>query len=111
MKKSDIIDINPNTGNILTRKDVEAITGTVSVNIDSSITPTTRENIRKVDANQWVDEEYTVVDLQDQLAILSARQIAAYEMGNYNVVQQIGKGIAQLQFILKTRTDDDFTLI
>lgn len=111
MTKKDIIGVNSDTGRLIHRNEVDKLTGTVSTGHTGGVTPTLREPIRKVDSDTWKDPEMTVADLQDQLATLEARRLAAYQVGNYTIAQQIEAGIARLQMTLKQRTDDDFTLI
>lgn len=89
------------------KPNVEDFTGAVNVNAD--VTPVTRQPIDQVDASDW--KNAPVADLQEHLAILNKRAGIANHLGNTLLLTQINRGIAQLKFLIKEKTNDDVGLI
>lgn len=89
------------------KPNVEDFTGAVNVNAD--ITPITRQPIDQVDSSDWKNSP--VSELQEHLAILSKRAGIARHLGNQLLLTQINRGIAQLKFLIKEKSNDDVGLI
>lgn len=89
------------------KPNVEDFTGAVNVNAD--ITPITRQPIDQIDSTDW--RNAPVSELQEHLAILSKRVGIATNLGNALLLTQLNKGIAQLKFLIKEKSNDDVGLI
>ena len=81
----------------------DQLEGGISTGIDAKVTPITRQAIRTVDAGEWTT--LTLTELYDQLATLDSRRIQLYDIGQPMVAQQVEQGIAQLQSVIKSKTD------
>lgn len=67
----------------------------VDISSDSTITPTERKPIEKVDACSW--QEVSLTQLHDQLTTLQSRYYSALDMHKYEMAEAILKGIEQLK--------------
>ena len=81
----------------------ERLEGSISVGHEAEVTPVTRQRINNVDAKQWKDMNLT--ELYDQLAVLESRRIKLYEIGQGPMAEQLEKGIAMLQAVIKAKDD------
>ena len=81
----------------------EQLEGKVSVGHDADVTPVTRQKIHQVHADDWKDMNLT--ELYDQLAVLESRRIKLYEIGQGPMAEQVEKGIAMLQLVIKAKDD------
>lgn len=66
----------------------------VEVSDDSTITPISREEIKKVDATQWYRS--TIQELLNQVETLTARKYAALNMSRPDIAAQVQLGIEAL---------------
>jgi len=76
---------------------------------DGDITPITREEIKKVKSTDWVD--LNLSQLHTQLDTLLNRLHYARTIGHEEMIGQLNRGIAQLQLIIKKKSDEDTRLI
>ena len=81
----------------------EQLEGKISTGHDAEVTPITRKKIHNVDARNW--SEMTLTELYDQLSVLESRRIQLYEIGQSPMAQQLEKGIAALQQVIKAKSD------
>ena len=72
-----------------------------SVPVDGNVTPTTREKIEQIDANNW--PSMSVSELYDQRILLSNRIAKAAAAGNISVVQQLERGLQTIDALLNER--------
>ena len=72
--------------------------------VDGKVTPVSREPIEDVDASQW--NTLPTMKLQQQMVILNKRLQAAHCSSNLDIIKQLEKGIARLQFIINERDED-----
>ena len=82
-------------------KDLE---GSVPVTSDSDLTPITRQPIDKVNTTNWKD--MSIAELWDQRSILEKRRISALGIGRGDIAQQIEKGIAAIDAVIRSRSSD-----
>lgn len=78
-------------------KDIE---GAVPVNGD--VTPITRRKIEKLDTSRWY--EMNISELTDQRIILNNRIMYASTSGNGGVIQQLQRGLAQLDQLIAEKS-------
>ena len=81
----------------------EQLEGSVSVDADATLTPITRKEIRPVDATQWA--EMSLTELYEQKAILESRRLQLYEIEQPAMAQQVEKGIALIDLVIKKKND------
>lgn len=60
---------------------------------------------KQVQADKW--HEMSTTDLFEQLSILRARAYTANMMGNVSLINQIMKGINDLESIIANKKDED----
>lgn len=68
------------------------------IDINSNITPITKQEIQLVDQSQW--EKMPVHELYDQLIILQQRYFAMLDMGKGQIADQIQSGIKHLESLI-----------
>ena len=83
-------------------KKLKDLTGAVSVNGD--VTPTLREPITKVDANDW--SEMTASELWEQKSTLMTRMAYAQQMYNPQITAQIQRGITVIDQLLAQKSKE-----
>lgn len=81
---------------------VKQFEGTVDVNSD--VTPITRQPITQVTPNTWT--EMSLNELWDQHNTLSQRLMYASEAGSPDMIQQLQRGIFTLEQIIKAKSPD-----
>ena len=81
----------------------------VDVGPDADITPITRQEIKKVKATDWVDLNLT--QLHEQMDTMQNRLHYAQTIGHQDMINQLSRGIIQLQLIIKTKADQEHKLI
>ncbi len=82
-------------------KKIEQLTGSVSV--DGDITPTLRERIPSVKADDW--SEMTISELYDQRYTLQTRSQFASETGHPELIKQIESGMLIIDEIIRVRME------
>lgn len=75
-----------------------------SISVTDDITPITRQKVESVDSNAW--SNMSVSELYDQRIILSNRLVQASASGNYSIVQQIQRGLNQIDAILASHENE-----
>lgn len=76
---------------------------------EEDITPITRKEIKKVKSTDWAD--LNLSQLHTQLDTLLTRLHYARTIGHQDMINQLTRGIAQLQLIIKKKSDEDTRLI
>ena len=73
---------------------------TGSVDVNTNITPTTREEIKQVSPEKW--NTMSTYELVDERTILSNRVNMAYQCGSEEIALQIQKSINHIDAILQS---------
>ena len=81
----------------------------VDVGPDADITPITREEIKKVKSTEWAD--LNLSQLHTQMDTMQNRLHYARTIGHQDMINQLLRGIAQLQLIIKQKSDQEHKLI
>jgi hypothetical protein len=63
---------------------------------------------KEVQADKW--SEMSSSDLYEQLSILRSRAYTASTMSNIPMLEQINRGIKQLESVIASKSDDDGTV-
>jgi len=63
---------------------------------------------KEIQADKWAEMGPT--DLYEQLSILRSRAYTAHQMSNLPMLEQINRGIKELEAILAKNPDDDGTV-
>lgn len=71
------------------------------VDVDSSTTPITRQEITTVDALRW--DQMSIAQLHEQLSTLENRLFYAQRIGHAEMVQQLARGIHELRALIETK--------
>lgn len=79
------------------------------VDVNSDITPITRQPIPSVDAADW--DNMNIIQLQEQLSTLEQRLLYAQQFGHSSMLTPLEQGINQLRTIIILKTPDDLKLI
>lgn len=79
------------------------------VDVDSDITPITRQPIPQVDAADW--DNMNITQLQEQLSILEQRLLYVQQFGHSSMLTPLEQGINQLQVLLILNAPDELKLI
>lgn len=83
-------------------KDIKHLEG--SFPVDGKETPITHVPIEEVNADQW--HLLPTQKLQMQYVTLNKRLLAAQSVPNLGIIQQIQRGLVQLQAIIDERDED-----
>ena len=79
----------------------DKITGPISVNGD--ITPITHQKIEQVTPDKW--EKMSIIDLWEQHNIIYNRICIATQVGNSEIVRQLGMGMTQLEALIESKAN------
>lgn len=79
------------------------------VDVNSDITPITRQPILQVDASNW--EKMNVMQLHNQLEVLEQRFLYAQQLGHEQIINQLNLGLLQLRLLIYQKTPDEIKLI
>lgn len=88
-------------------KKLKDLTGAVDVNGD--VTPTLREKINKVSADDW--HKMSTSDLWEQKITLITRLSYAQQLGHPEMIKQIQRGIATIEQILDSKNSEEARLL
>ena len=79
------------------------------VDVNSDITPITRQKIKQIDAWNW--DNMNLTQLHQQLSILEQRMLYAQQYSHADIVTQMDRGINQLRILIYEKTPDEIKLI
>lgn len=78
---------------------------TGGIDVNSDITPITKQPIEQVKSSDWND--MSVADLYEQLRIMQNRYFYALGMGKGSMADQIQRGINHIQALIVVKQNDD----
>lgn len=73
--------------------------------VDGEVNPFTGEQIQRVDAYTW--QTASITDLWEQMSVLNARLNAVGQLGKLEYITPLRTAIAQLQAIIKQRSQNN----
>ena len=103
------IKLRPNTIVLKTKPKADEPKIGKPVDVNSDITPITRQPIPQVDAADW--DNMNITQLQEQLTILDQRLLYAQQFGHSSMLTPLEQGINQLRILLILKTPDELKLI
>lgn len=79
------------------------------VDVNSDITPITRQKITPVDAGSW--DNMSLEKLHEQLHVMETRLLYSQQLANDELVKQVLLGVNKLKLIIINRTPDELKLL
>ncbi len=79
------------------------------VDVNSDLTPITRQKITAVDAGNW--DSMSLEQLHEQLHVMETRLLYSQQLANEELVKQVLAGVNQLKFLIINRTPDELKLL
>ena len=88
-----------------TKQAIDKLTGAVPV--DGDVTPTLRQEIKQVNANDW--HKMSISELWEQRTTLNNRLVYAQQYAHPSIVQQLQNGLNTIDAILRSKEGDTDT--